>query len=91
MVVVAVGEHAGRMEGKARIREVVAGDTSTPDHVAAAAAVGRDMLAAGSADTQGASMDGVVVAAGADWSATAHVPWTRHWRAAEEQEPSSRD
>ena len=81
-------------EGKARIREVVGDGSSTSDRmVAAAAAVaeGRDMLVVGSAGMQGASMDGVVVGVGAEWSATAHVPWTRHWRAAEAQEASSRD
>ena len=50
---------------------------------AAAAAVGMDMLAVGSAGRQDVSMDVVVVAAGAEWFATAHAPWTRHWRAAE--------
>jgi hypothetical protein len=83
-------------EDKARIREVVGDDNSTSDRMAAAAAaavaVGRDRLAVGSAGMQGASMDVVVgVGAGAGWSATAHVPWTRHWRTAEAQEASSRD
>ena len=41
---------------------------------AAAAAVGRDMLAVGSAGRQDVSMDVVVVAAGAEWFATAHAP-----------------
>ena len=91
VVVVVVDE-----EDKARIREVIGDDDSTSDRmVAAAAAVaeGRDMLVVGSAGMQGASMDGVVVGvgAGAGWSATARVPWTRHWRAAEAQEASSRD
>ena len=81
-------------EGKARIREVVGDGSSTSDRmVAAAAAVaeGRDMLVVGSAGMQGANMDGVVVGVGAEWSAKARVPWTRHWRAAEAQEASSRD
>ena len=88
-VVVVVDE-----EDKARIREVVGDDNSTSDHMVAAAAavaVGRDRLAVGSVGMQGASMDGVVAGVGAEWSATAHVPWTRHWRAAEAQEASSRD
>ena len=88
-VVVVVDE-----EDKARIREVVGDDNSTSDRmVAAAAAVveGRDTLAVDSAGMQDASMDGVVVGVGAEWSATAHVPWTRHWRAVEAREASSRD
>ena len=66
---------------KARIR-VVAGDDSSNSGrmavVAAAADVGRDKLAAGSAGMQGASMDVVVVSIGADWSATGHEPSMRH-------------
>ena len=89
VVVVVVDE-----EDKARIREVIGDDDSTSDRMVAAAAavaVGRDRLVVGSAGMQGASMDGVVVGVGAEWSVTAHVPWTRHWRAAEAQEASSRD
>ena len=88
-VVVVVDE-----EDKARIREVVGDDNSTSDRMVAAAAavaVGRDRLVAGSAGMQGASMDGVVAGVGAEWSAKARVPWTRQWRAAEAQEASSRD
>jgi hypothetical protein len=57
---------------------------------AAAAAVGSDMLAVGSAGRRDVSMDVVIVAAGAEWFATTHAPWTRHWRAAEGRELSSR-
>jgi hypothetical protein len=53
---------------------------------AAAAAAGRNILAVGSAGRRDVSIDVVVVAAGAEWFATTHAPWTRHWRAAEGRE-----
>lgn len=67
---------------KARIRVVAGDDSSNSGRMAvvaaAAAEVGRDKLAAGSAGMQGASMDVVVVSIGADWSATGHEPSMRH-------------
>jgi hypothetical protein len=89
-VVVVVEECAGLVEDKARTRDV-AGNSSMSGHDVAAAAAGRDRLAVGSAGMRGASMDVVVVGVGADWSATAHVPWTRDWRVEEARVASSRD
>jgi hypothetical protein len=90
VVVVVVEERAGLVEDKARTREVV-GDSTMSDHDVAVAAAGRDRLAVGSAGMRGASMDVVVVGVGADWFATARVPWTRHWRAEEVRVASSLD
>jgi hypothetical protein len=84
-------ERAGRVQEEAyahELQEVVGDDSSTSDHMAVAAAAGRDRSAVDSADRQGVSMDVAVVA---DWSATAHAPWKRHWRAVEAREVSSRD
>jgi len=93
-VVVEAEEQAGRVQEEAPayvLREVVGVYSSTSDHMAAAAAVGRDRLAVGNAGRWGVSMDVAVVGVGADWFATAHAPWKRHWRAAAARELSSRD
>jgi len=70
-------ERAGRVQEAAYahdLQEVVGDDSSTSDHMAVAAAAGRGRSAVDNADRQGVSMDVAVVAAGADWSATAHAP-----------------
>lgn len=94
VAVAVVEERAGRVLEEApayELQEVVGDDSNTSDHMAAAEAVGRDMLAVGSAGRRGVSMDVAVVGVGADWFATAHAPWTMHWRAAEARELSGRD